>query len=941
MAQLERRASMQRLYATKALLLARSGLEDALARLSGGQDASSSGNAYGGENWDGVLPGQLSSYEASQQVFNPTGVNTAADVETCPVRQAMRPSFFTRSAGNPAVMPVEGRDRGYSGALVGDRMLNGNTYALKVEDESAKINVNGGFLDALNCDAASGDAIPDHRDPDVRPDPADPKDTGLGWNFQLARILNILGNQPEVGLPTLGTDVLTNRPLGGYRSLRDLAGRIGTSKDLSPWLTVSSWVDAGVVHPNAYLGQVAGGTAPNDVKKGRRPLDLEQGGRPAVNLNAAERSVLVALIQGLKGTSWQDVTQPRTYEIPAPMAGAIADALLAARRARPFASWGEFSAFCDGLVPAVIRDMSPGASYGGGNLCGADLLKANFDPNTGCSEQAYDQIRWRWLDKADLLAWSTEGDLAPTGSFTLACAGRVLGRDGRLLAEAVRTASVEAFSLLRQTSQRDFVGGRTLADLPRYLSLASTGERTTGISAGSAAWWGGPPGPGLAVVTYPCPPTALPGQAADFDGAVGLATVELEPVDPPGGTLKFLHHFDDGWDADVGSPGALMPGGYDASLQHDVGTGVWPVPPREPNTLYPDGIHVQPGRVPSYAAYGNLPTQTSDSWGVVGYWVKPVYLKPDMDFTCVRDVTQALAIGRGIDAMGSCEELWGTLAENCVSRFDRARERVYARRLDPVRPSVRWNLVTALWNTGATTLGEDVRLTLAGARGPGWEILAYSSYGHPFDQALKEPLVIPGLRFALGDYEPFGAGSGNHVLDELAICDFGSIPSTAKSSSDAWAADRYRDGRYYKGNDGAFLSVPLSPDAGRAGHLLGVRWTVHLPRESRQEILVWDEGPLPDSGRSRVLDPSLQEACIGIDLMDGSGSAVLRPGLAPGVPVGPMPARFRYRVTFKPTPGWTPSERLNQPVLETPFFDDITFAWQPMSGPRILAWERP
>jgi hypothetical protein len=30
---------------------------------------------------------------------------------------------------------------------------------------------------------------------------------------------------------------------------------------------------------------------------------------------------------------------------------------------------------------------------------------------------------------------------------------------------------------------------------------------------------------------------------------------------------------------------------------------------------------------------------------------------------------------------------------------------------------------------------------------------------------------------------------------------------------------------------------------------------------------------------------------------------------------------------------------LNQPVLETPWFDDITFAWQPLSGPRVLSWE--
>ena len=48
LAQLERRASRQRLYATKATLLARSGIEDALARLSAGQDPEAESTRYRG-----------------------------------------------------------------------------------------------------------------------------------------------------------------------------------------------------------------------------------------------------------------------------------------------------------------------------------------------------------------------------------------------------------------------------------------------------------------------------------------------------------------------------------------------------------------------------------------------------------------------------------------------------------------------------------------------------------------------------------------------------------------------------------------------------------------------------------------------------------------------------------------------------------------------------
>ena len=118
MAQLERRASRQRLNVTQARLLARSGLEDALARLSGGQAA-----AYGGEDWNGNgNPVPDPGIEEDNQVLRP-GV---CDVETCPARHALRPSFWTSAAGAPALASVDGRLRGYSGALAA------GSYTLKV-----------------------------------------------------------------------------------------------------------------------------------------------------------------------------------------------------------------------------------------------------------------------------------------------------------------------------------------------------------------------------------------------------------------------------------------------------------------------------------------------------------------------------------------------------------------------------------------------------------------------------------------------------------------------------------------------------------------------------------------------------------------------------------------------------------------------------------------
>ena len=208
MAQLERRASQQRLHATKALLLARSGLEAALARLSSGQDPSLPSARYGGEDWadDGS-----DAYDQAQEAYQAGRLNR----EDCPLRHALRPSFFAADGtGKPLRIRVGEWERGYSGRLTDEHGTQGNTYALKIEDESAKINLNGGFLDARDRDK---DGVPDFQDPDVRANPGDPKDTGMGWNFQLARILNVLGSQPEVLGPafgTLGTLAIQSRPLG-------------------------------------------------------------------------------------------------------------------------------------------------------------------------------------------------------------------------------------------------------------------------------------------------------------------------------------------------------------------------------------------------------------------------------------------------------------------------------------------------------------------------------------------------------------------------------------------------------------------------------------------------------------------------------------------------------------------------------------------------------
>ncbi len=239
LAQLERKASQQRLNAAKAYLLARSGLEDALARLRCGQDPATPENAYRGEDWndDGAVTG----LEAVAEMYR-RGV---ADLEDCPVQHALRPSYFRQDAGildvsgrrAPRRQPVNGRERGSSGAL------GEGIYSLRVRSEEG-LYVNGGDLSSAGEHPGTYDTT-------------------------LKRILgNLAELLPEGGLdewgdpdPTWvyfprddGERLVTLRPAGGWRSLEEAATVLGWDpakrEVFRPYLAFRAWVDKKVIRPN-------------------------------------------------------------------------------------------------------------------------------------------------------------------------------------------------------------------------------------------------------------------------------------------------------------------------------------------------------------------------------------------------------------------------------------------------------------------------------------------------------------------------------------------------------------------------------------------------------------------------------------------------------------------------------------------------------------------
>ena len=169
LARLERSAAEQHLLSTKAYLLARSGVEDALSRLAREQDF-----AYGGEDYNNdkaLNPG----FEASYQVYKRGELNR----EDCPVRLALRPSFYARAfytpAQDPDLVDVGGQKRGYTGRLWQKELKKGARQGLEEGQFALKVLPEEGFF--LNGG-----------DPETVSDPTQTSD----YNINLRRMLGVL-----------------------------------------------------------------------------------------------------------------------------------------------------------------------------------------------------------------------------------------------------------------------------------------------------------------------------------------------------------------------------------------------------------------------------------------------------------------------------------------------------------------------------------------------------------------------------------------------------------------------------------------------------------------------------------------------------------------------------------------------------------------------------
>ncbi len=943
LAQLERRASQQRLHATQAFFLARSGLEDALARLGAGQDPDAPDSRYGGEDLDGnglMDPG----LETDEQLFHPESL----DLEACPVGMAVRPSFC---AGH---LTCDGRTRGYSGALAWGH------YALKVQQEGG-IDVNGADTPALR------------------------------------RILSLLAL--ELGQdPAAGEALVGSRPAEGWTSFEQMSGNPEALAVLKPYLTLHAWRDPRVIRPNAtpFLPNLPGqtwaefaiGRADDGSLSGLRdpvtPL-LEPRAPVLLSWARSRRPVLMALLRGLSGIRVLDRNPAAaTVALEDDEAASVADALMA--WTSDLSTWQDFNAFCDTLF---VDGHGETSSDG---LAKRDLIKANFNPNSDLNKFNPNASTWKCMDKSDLLVYSTEFGLYPLQGARVESVGRLLDPSGRLLASRVLSAQVSGPGVLRLSTQRDFVcedldspGSVRLPGASSYLGTNASAVRTWGAALGIG-------GKGVGVQTYP-EPYADPGSGlmmhpAEYDGNLQLATIETADEEfytaspdasghptrgsPPGTKrLGMLARWDDRLDLDrVRAPGteAMDPDARQVStaeLDHGL------LDPSKPTSLRPDGCYSESGRAPSYLDHGN-----ADGFhGVMSFWVKPSYsMAPNpmqasprghayvqwLNGSRVEEDssppppngpwfrTQFFLIGDVLHGWGTTPGVSNLVAQFEIGHFslDTGREHGFYTELRPDQPHL-WRLVTLGWDMEAGDGNACGDFLVNDAHTPSDLALedVYSGQGGnlpleaeditadapPWAMADSSLMLAQPHHLFLGHRHPPNdrfwnaneasgwsyAGPADATFDEFAVWDFGPSPEAAAQTL---ARTRYQDGRYFQG-EGEYTTGRL-----------------RLPVEARLRRICW----------TWIRPAALGGDYPELDLMDAAGTDYLRgegfsrstaaPGWGPDLPhwdLGGVPASaFRLRVRFRRVAPLDP----RTPLLDSPVLDDLTLLYDGPQGPRILAW---
>ncbi|MCO5172370.1 MAG: hypothetical protein M9894_39225 [Planctomycetes bacterium] len=551
----ERHASTNYVDAVRARMVARAGLQRAIAELQRIAQTKHYSDPDG-DHW-------RFSYT------RPTGAPATLELN---LLSTTRPSFWVEDANRKMFnQPLV-----YSGAVSstygGDSI---DVYKLKIIDAASQLNLNH------------------------------PDDVSL--QRMLKNLLRAAAEQDplwtltEADAALLATRIVDRKPKEGFRSLTEVwavlsqpllpggknvvtpgadrwthSSQNGARLPLRDMLTCSSWVDESVIRPWNLNGD------------GRRSLPITP--RAPVNLNTASVPVLTAVLAELQG-SGRFGTAATTYESGRALAQAIRARVAptggsGTTTPQPFKTWYEFEQWLDvtwapqsgtvatfnhpalnGAIPPntlATRSTSPSAGIIREQLV-RDLVKAALNPNTMLNKFGAHATQGgsrhgpggrialpRMLDKSDLTAHGTEGCLDSMGIFDITSLGMVLIRSERtggaandkhmlVVAEQTQQAVVRVYDVLRLTSQAHFEQHRAFMAAGDFIQAFDRNWSYTvpGVNRATFEGFAGWPG----VTSYPVYSLARertdPGlamedayEAADWDGHLLLSNLLATRVQP-------------------------------------------------------------------------------------------------------------------------------------------------------------------------------------------------------------------------------------------------------------------------------------------------------------------------------------------------------------------------------------------------------------------------
>ncbi len=350
----------------------------------------------------------------------------------------------------------------------------------------------------------------------------------------------------------------------------------------------------------------------------------------------------------------------------------------------------------------------------------------------------------------------------------------------------------------------------------------------------------------------------------------------------------------------------------------ELGNGLWDAV--KPNTLYPDGVYSEKDRAPAY--FDQDPA--TGTHGVISFWIKPNHApcgnRANRAHPFFKDSNFSVGVSGfvSLDQFFYLGDIGGWDYKDSVfckfevshSDIDYQAESAFQRDLG-LTPH-RWALVTMAYDFRSPDRGNRGELLVdagvaAADRGSDdvYSVSVLEDIPNTAQDITQEDVFglhrfslgggRPQIEFTVPDYCGSGADA---TFDELAVYDFGGAapalipaPPATLESPGILAAHRFREGRYTR-ESGEYVS-PL----------------IRLPESSRLQALAW----------TALVPRELPQGEILLTLEDASM------GRVPAVP-------FRLHAVFHPNP-----QDLDTPILDPLALDDLTLVYQPAAGRRILA----